>query len=196
MPCHASDLWTASTQSIAAGCAGAAVSFLLERSRQRAWMLCFPKVKHHRRFHALYISKWLIFGLFFFLNNHKSQHLLPGWEPFSSVLSQGRERGCQRLLQVLFLVQQLFTSSIPRGNSGSKRDADAYLSKYRKGVSHHSRCGCSFLFPLGCGLSKGDVAPVVPDTTMGPPWHRLPVHHILTFKLVFGKRLFKSSSYN
>lgn len=40
-------------------------------------------------------------------------------------------------MQVLFLAQQLFTSSIPRGNSGRKRDAEEFLTKYRKRDAPH-----------------------------------------------------------
>lgn len=68
-----------------------------------------------------------------------------------------------------------------------------FLLNIEKGVSHHTQCGCSFPLPLGCGLNEGDVAPAVPDTAVGPPRHRLPIHHILTFKLVFGKSFLKAA---
>lgn len=169
MPCHTSDLWSASTQSTAAGCAGAVLS-------HREHGCCFPKVNHHRPFHTFYISKRLIFGLlgsfwsfFLFLNNHKCQHLLPGREPFGSVLSQGRERGCQRLLQVLFLVRQLFTSSIPTGNSGSKSDADAFLSKYRKGGEPPLAVWLQLPAPTGMWPQGGGCGPAVPTPRWGHP---------------------------
>lgn len=75
------------------------------------------------------------------------------------MLSQGRECGCQWLLQVLFLVRQLFTSSIPRGNSGSKSDADAFLTKYRKGGEPPHTAWLQLPAPTGMWPQRGGCGP-------------------------------------
>lgn len=177
----------------------AVLGLLCPFSRKRADRehgCCFPKVKHHRQFHALYISKWLIFGVVFFLNNHKSQHLLSGQEPFGSVLSQGRERGCQWLLQVLFLVRQLFTSSIPRGNSGSKSDADAFLTKYRKGGEPPHAAWLQLPAPTGMWPQRGGCGPSGTRHRGGAALAQAPHSPHSNLQAGVWKKLFKSSSYN